>query len=53
MTAPNYRRADYVTERQRMVQGPLADPLPVLRPLWQDLAAAAFLVLLIAACIFP
>lgn len=43
-------RAEARSERARMVQGPLADPLPALRPLWHDLAAgcllAAFLFIL-------
>lgn len=44
-----YRRADYVTERQRMVQEPLADTIPPLRPLWHDMASVAVLVALVLA----
>lgn len=43
-----YRRSDYVTERSRMVQGPLHNPLPPLVPLWHEWASTAALVALLA-----
>lgn len=42
-----YRRSDYVTSRHRDQQGPLSNPLPPMRPIWQDLASAAVLVALL------
>lgn len=37
--------------RSRMVQGPLADPLPAAKPLWHDLLGAVFLAVFLLAVI--
>lgn len=50
--ATDYRRQDYFTPRCRDHQGPLENTLPPMRPIWQDIIAAALLIVFICALVF-